>query len=375
MNRNESPLQLGDPTPKRGTRRQKIAAISLMLALVLATFGALCAASYRAGRSIESDLRFLEPRRAPTLDEALIAYPTEYALRSNEKNDVIFLGDSTCRCGADPARFEQLTGLRAYNLGSQGNAGPKGFLITAKAYLLHHPPPQIVVLCLSPVAFDVGAAEMGRRLPSPIPTRFEANYGPEVPGVVPLEESLRYFIKRGSLSLWSETISPAPVSKDVRDLPLSGLETETFRTAQPKIHGIRGFCVISGVHGKRLDVESPGEPVRIADEWDQSVRKLAESCESSGVPLLIRFSPMPSNLSHVKDFSPIERWSQALRSSYPKVTIGRPELLWYEWELCYDSRHVNAQGVAVYTALLAKDVQNVLSATLAPRMEQRGSSR
>ncbi len=41
-------------------------------------------------------------------------------LRSNEINDVIFLGDSTCHDGIDPVLFERnLSQLRAYNLGSQ----------------------------------------------------------------------------------------------------------------------------------------------------------------------------------------------------------------------------------------------------------------
>jgi hypothetical protein len=42
----------------------------------------------------------------------------EYALTSDEYNDVIFLGDSAPLHAIDPVYFETLTGLRAYNLAS-----------------------------------------------------------------------------------------------------------------------------------------------------------------------------------------------------------------------------------------------------------------
>jgi hypothetical protein len=362
--------------PKSGSRRQRIAPILLMLALVVATLGGLSGASYRAGKNTESDLRFLDPRRAPSVGEAVVAYPIEYALRTNERNDVIFVGDSTCRCGVDPAAFERVSGLSAYNLGSVGPVGPMGFLITAKAYLLKHPRPRIMVLCVAPVAFEIGAAETDRRVPARLPTRFEANYGPEVPGVIPLEQSLRYFIQRGSLNFYSWIfLRTGRGESDVRDLPVIGLETETFRTGQRKTREARGFGPLPGLHGKRVKLEWPGQPVKIHSDWDHNVRLLAETCESKHVPLLIRFSPMPSDLSHVKDFSPIERWSQDLQRSYPKLTIGRPNLLWYDWELCYDNLHLNAPGGG--DPLRAEWLRRFqASAPLTPRLESpdRGES-
>src|ERR1700734_1639191 len=96
----------------------RIAPTLVPLFVVTATLGALFVVGYRAGREIDSDLRFLEPRRPPTNDEAIVPYPVEYALRSNEKNDVIFVGDSPCRCDVDPIQFGHVSGRRAYNLGA-----------------------------------------------------------------------------------------------------------------------------------------------------------------------------------------------------------------------------------------------------------------
>jgi hypothetical protein len=198
-------------------RCRRIVPTLIALTFVAGSLGALGAASCCVGWRTNSALRFLEPRRAPTVDEACVAYPIEYSLRSDEKNDVVFLGDSTCRCGIDPVYFEQLTGLRAYNLGSQGRVGPMGFLVTAKAYLLRHPPPRIMVLSMSPVAFEAEAAGTELAMQS----RFLANYGPEVPGLLPLKESLLYFIKRGSLaarSAGSSFVARRDGDLDVRDL-------------------------------------------------------------------------------------------------------------------------------------------------------------
>jgi hypothetical protein len=344
-----------------GQYLHRIASTALVMTLAGGTLAALSGAGYYVGQNIDSDLRFLEPRRVPTFDEAAISSPIEYALRTNEKNDVIFVGDSTCRCGIDPIAFERLSGLRAYNLGTQGRVGPLGLLITSTAYLARHPPPRILVLCVAPNAFENGPAATAAAMGSTLEARFEANYGPEVPGLVPRDESARYFIKRGSLAAFSASSRLfAGCERDIRDIPLFGTGSETYRMFQRRMHVSRGYDPIVGLHGKRTELEWPGEPVKIQAEWDRKVRLLAESCESLGIPLLIRFSPMPSDLALVKDFSPIEEWSKDLHKSYRQALVGQPNLLWYDWQLCYDNLHLNTQGVAVYMAQLAKDVRDAL---------------
>jgi hypothetical protein len=305
-----------------------------MLVLVLGTFVGLCVASYCAGRNTESDLRFLDPRGAPSKGDVIVLFPVEYALRTNESNDVVFVGDSTCRCGVDPTVFQRLSGFSTFNLGGIGPIGPMGFLITAKAYLLKHPAPRIMVLCLSPVAFEDGAEDVNLRLASRLPSRFEANYGPEVPDVIPLEKSLRYFIQRGSLDFYRWPFTKTERGAvDVRDLPLRDQPKETFRSGMRAKRARRGYDPLEGLHGKICTLQSPGEPVKIHPDWDHNVRQLAETCERMGVPLLLRLAPMPDDLEHQKDFSPLERWSQDLQRCYPELRIGHPLLLWYDRSL------------------------------------------
>jgi hypothetical protein len=339
-------------------RWHRIKAAALVMTVALGILLALCVFGYWVGRNTESDLRFFEPRRQPTIDEIIIASPVEYALHSDEHNDVIFLGDSTCFSGVDPKRFEQLTGLRGYNLGSQGRVGPVGFVITGRAYLSRHPRPKAVVLCMGPLGFEGSKEEIAGKMGGTVDQRFEANYGPEVPGLMPPIQSIAYFIKRGALAEWSEAGFFGEHGQDVRDMPVSG--TTTYRNYHRAMHEVRGYGRSPRAHGKTTELESRGEPVKINAQWDRSVRLLAETCDQMGIPLLIRFTPMQNDYVHAKDYSPVERWSHEVEASCPGVTVGRPILLWYEPSLCFDFFHLNDAGVATYMPELAKAVQAVI---------------
>jgi hypothetical protein len=348
---------------KSGKRWHRIGPMLLLLAFVAGTLCTFSTIGYCVGRNTDTDLRFLEPRRAPTVDEAVIAYPIEYSLRSDEKNDVIFLGDSTCRCGIDPASFERLTGLRAYNLGSQGRAGAMAFVLTARAYLSNHPAPRIIVFDVSPVVWDLTDDWHDGRMQ----VRFLSNYGPEVPGVIPRHESLLYFVKRGSLAV---VAAPSTLiagrTADVRGLPLVGFETETYRSLEQRTRESRGFGRFPGLHTAKIrnandvGIERRGKPVTIPDDWTRGVRLLAETCQSQRIPLLIRLSPMPKQCEKMRDFSPVEKWAEDLQSSCPQLIVGRPILLWYDFDLCWDPFHLNTLGVAKYTPVIATEVRAAL---------------
>jgi hypothetical protein len=348
-----------------GRPRPRLLSTLMILAIVTATLGVLCVVSYCVGRGTESDLRFLEPRRAPTEDEACIAYPIEYSLRSKEKNEVIFLGDSTCRCGIDPTEFERLSGLHAYNLGSQGKAGALAFVLTAKAYISKHPRPQMVILAISPVVCEMDGDWRDAKMRD----RLLANYGPEVTGLIPLSESLSYFIKRGSLAAWAAPSSLiAGRHDDVRDLQLIGLNADTYRSLERRTRESRGYGRLPGLHHAAVPVLARmPKRVIVRDDWNRGVLLLAETCQSLGVPLMFRFSPMPQECSKMRDFSSVEQWPRDLQSSCPELIVGRPTLLWYDWNLCWDAYHLNARGVTKYTAALATDVRAALASAGLPK--------
>jgi hypothetical protein len=285
---------------------------------------------------------------APLVDEAFLAYPVEYALRSNEANDVIFLGDSTCHDDIDPAR---LRGLRSYNLGSLGSIGPLGILLTANGYLSHHPKPRAAVLCVSPLRFEVSTDSAGGH----VVRRFMASYGPQVPGIVPLHESVEYFVKCGA-----RCFTDRGGAGVLWDGPLRGLESETYRSLEKRTRANRGFFALPKEHGGRWNVEMPAPPKLILPEWDDGIRRLAETCESANVPLIIRFAPIWDGASKSRDFGQLETWAQKLEGAFPCVTVSRPIIIAWDRDAMWDGLHLNARGVDRFMPVVAKDVQAAL---------------
>lgn len=194
-------------------------------------------------------------------------------------------------------------------------------------------------------------------------SRFLANYGPEVPGLLPLQESLPYFIKRGSLAaLTAGSSLVANHDLDVRDFGLIGQPEDTYRTLERRTRESRGYGRLPGLHGKFIAPTSHGRPVEIGSDWDHSLRLLAETCQSAKIPLMIRLSPMPNGCLSERDVSPIEKWLADMQNSFPQLIVGRPYLLWYDPKVCWNCLHLNREGGEKYTKALAAEVSAALEA-------------
>jgi hypothetical protein len=124
-------------------------------------------------------------------------------------------------------------------------------------YLQRHPRPKLVVLCASPFCFEVDIGTAG----GDFPERFVANFGPEVSGVVPVVDSLSYFIKRGAVSVLNGS------AREVRDDPLDGFPRETYRTLAQKLAASRGFVSLPGEHGPQRGVDRPGPENIVNADW------------------------------------------------------------------------------------------------------------
>jgi len=320
--------------------RTQSAAIAMLAAG--ATAGLLAAASYANGVNLPPALIFLDPRRQPTANEAIYSTMAEYALRSNERNDVLFIGDSTCAYGVDPIRFEKLTGLRAYDCGTLAWMGPGGFSVLLDGYVSHHPAPRVVVLTLSPFVMEAGIS-----VNDPDTTRhFVDTYAPRAGSVS--VESLAFYAKRGAINLLSRASDP-------RDLPIQGDENKTCRTLAAMQEAGRGFVQLPGEHGRHVDrVTSQGPLVR--DDWRIGIASIAEMCRARGVKLMIQFAPIAEAERNARDWSQLERWADSLEG----VVVARPLILPYAPEFMWDGIHLNARGVERFMPTVAKDVQAAL---------------
>jgi hypothetical protein len=339
---------------KRVTRRRthlrrlssRIATTLLAVIVPIAVVGSLAAYSYQIGRGIPPELRLMDPRRAPTVDEAGASHPAAYAIGSHEANDVVFFGDSTCRDGIDPAAFEKLTGLRAFNLGTAQGLGPNGMAVTALAYLTEHPKPAAIVMCVSPFCFEIDTGTAG----GDFPDRFVANYGPNVSGSVSRYGAVTYFMRRGTVSLFDG--SPA-----VLDMPLVGYERETYRSLAEKMIRSRGYFRLPGEHG--ITRATPPAPDTIVKpDWDHWIRFVAANCAPT--PLLIQFTPIAHDDADARDWKQLETWGANLTASRVNATVARPIVSAYDASLMWDGLHLNRRGTERFMPLVARNVEDAL---------------
>jgi hypothetical protein len=329
------------------------AAVAATTALMLVL---LCGIAQSTMRGTPIALRFFDPRRSPTFDETCVVSAMDYALSSTEPNDVIFIGDSACRTGVDPLRFERLTALRAYNLGIVGDLGPGVMLSVTKAYLSAHPAPRIVVLCLSPVGLERDVPWYWIKLRD----HFVNCYGFDRRSVRSVQGSLGYAFQQGTLLAWNSTSSSfAGGAEDVRDRSLIGMEKVTYRQFERLTREQRGHFELPG-RGPFKNLDRPGNMVEIHEAWDSGVRSLIEACDSARVPLLIRFCPVSAEATKNLKFDRVETWLGDLKASSPRLLTPDRNILRYDRELCWDYSHTNPEGARQFTGQIAADMRVAL---------------
>lgn len=211
----------------RSLRNPRLRSAVLALCATAATLAILGGVAFATSALMDRDLRFLDPYRQPSIDEAMVLCAMEYAVGSREPNDVIFLGGSSCRCGIDP----RLLAVRSHNLGSHAGLQPQGILLTLRGYLAHHPAPKLAVLCLSPIAFDFRdddewASGMTRHL--------VVDYGAPLGEPAPVLDTAERFVRRG-FSQFVNRRKPDP-----RGIRLRGYEGETYWSYRQKVSDGRG---------------------------------------------------------------------------------------------------------------------------------------
>jgi hypothetical protein len=341
----------------------------LAIGCAFGTYALLSAGFCSVGATYEGPLRMLEPYRAPSIDEAAALIPMEYALTQGDANDVVFVGDSTCRTGIDPRLFEKLSDLRAYNLGSSGALGISGQLSTVKAYLAHHPAPRVVVLCMSPtqvLRVQSSSLEIGNGTSAgAISERFLRVFGSpsQRRGIfADGTKSIRYFINRGmAISKGSVSDFLKGQAPDRLNEPLYGLETEAYRTLSDKTRQRRGFFPLPRDHlsGVPMFAEMLEEPHSVNPWIDEGVRAFAELAQSHSFRLLIRLTPLPPDKAPW-DRECIAAWLKVLEARFPNVSDSPPEILWYERDFFWDLIHLNGPGVERFTTKTAAEVTGLL---------------
>ncbi len=295
----------------------------------------------------DRDLRFLDPYRQPSIDEAMVVCSMEHAIGASEPNDVIFLGGSSFRCGIDPRQLP----MTGYNLGSHAGLQPQAILLTLKGYLSNHPAPKVVALCLGPISFDFRDDD---EWANGITARFVADYGRPLGEPVPIFDTVERFVRRGFGSLVTFG------KPDPRGQHLRGDERYTYWSYRAKVEGARGFFPIGDGRNKGCTLPNIGMPYLISDRWAELVSDLDRECGFHACKLLVFFTPVCRSLIDQRDMALADAWRERIAVSNPRVTVCGRAVWSMDDEFMWDAVHLNAAGVARFMPIVAKDVQEAL---------------
>lgn len=354
-------MSTGVPSCRRfGKTWRRLGPTVLVLAAVVGTGAALNGTAYYVGQNSERFLRLSSP---PDGSEAVAAIPMEYALTSTEYNDVIFLGDSAPLYAIDPICFEELTGLKAYNLASFRPVSINGYLIMVQAYLSRHPVPRLVVLCVSPEV--PGGTDTERD----IAKRFVRVYGTQIkdknPAVSAIvqsiidEDSYDVLVKRGVSIVQDDFAHMLQRGhRNVLDEIIVGSNKETYHTFSKRLADNRGYIKPTELHGKQNGPEYAGVRFSPRPEWDRAVRALIALTDGAGVRLAIRFAPARSDAS-VENFDGVVAGMRRLQQENPQISVD-PTIRYYDAALCFDLWHLNVPGAQKFTRHLGKDLSALL---------------
>jgi hypothetical protein len=311
--------------------------------------------SYFVGKQEEDERRFLKNYRLPSWGEMYIDCTMQYVRDSDEKNDVVFLGDSSCVVGIIAREFERQTGLTAYNLGSPGFIGIDGFLLVWRSYLEHHPKPRMVVFCAPPRAFgltdDLGWPELR--------DRFFWSYGPGVGQKIPPHDiCLVHYVREGLRGSFGHLMGGVEYYTSITHPAFAGKSYNAWKT---EVLWQRGFF-----EKKRIMAEDelPGDlysdPAPISPFFMKHLCELASITRDAGIPLMIRVAPVP--LANSSEYcARLQCGLSELQMEFSNVKVSQPETLVYQTAFFGDRLHCNRKGAERFTEFVAGEVFEALA--------------
>ncbi len=364
--------------PTTTARGSRIAPSLAVLGAVIVTALLVTIPAGIVARKFEDDRRYLKNFRTPFDSEAFYTFSADYALDSSERNDVVFIGGSTCLCGIQVEQFQELTGLSAHNLGSIGTIGYKGFNLLLEFYLEHHPAPRLVVFCVHPRELGPPRAPK-RQLKEEVLARYSTAaerflwcYGAAHNYPRPSHmDPVRYYVSQGLLMTLGELRGG---ERYYLNQPTHGLFDFSYNELRARVCADRGFYSLGGTNtlsplppddpsaGALLpaDGASVGELYPVLPEFDDGVRRMARIAAEKGVRLMIRLSPDligtdPDRCGAIRD------WFEQLESDCPNVVCDRPTILLDGPDFFADDLgHVNLRGAERFTNLVAAKVMQTL---------------
>jgi hypothetical protein len=331
------------------------------LAVVAGVLISLAVMSYGAcavGRHADTETALLASWRPPGWNEAWLACSAEYALRSKEANDVVFIGDSSCRHDIVPAEFTRLTGLSSFNLAMWGALGPDGMLVVATLYLQNHPKPKALVFCITPQSLEcITQYRHGQ-----FPRRFISIYGAHVEGLPADLAAETDFAERCHTGLVTLLRAARPSARHVREIPFRDNPTQTLAIMKEEFLETKGHARLGGPGGDD-PIYRQGKQIQVEPAWTRCVSFLSDECHKRGVRFILRMDPTAASMKAHRKYDTVESWLDEVSRDCPHAIVAEPRLLWWERKYHWDFDHLNTDGVARFMPVVAKDVLSALGKT------------
>jgi hypothetical protein len=344
---------------------RRIGPCTLVLATVSITALAIVVPAYVVGKKDEDSRRFLQNYRVPNFSEVVVTVKMNDLASTDEPNDALFVGDSTCLTDLRPNTFERITGLTAYNLGLPGYLEMRGVMLVLHRYLERHPKPKLVVLCVHPL--NLG----GERGQPEFRDRCWWCYGPGTADARPPHDAFGYYVSHGVWVLIGELTGGLAARLNE---PLAG-QTRTRMTltsVQAGMKSERGHFILSPRETAEYQSRGvPDPPFAVSAGYSQGFRDFAQFRSRNEIKLLIRFPPIFSVDSPENDdaFSALRA---QLNPECPTVAFSDPPLLRYDPIFFYDKLHCNLNGVEKVTAFVAEEAARALAVVGPPRRPPLG---
>ncbi len=323
--------------PERG--EGGLAPTLAVMATMLAVCAALIGAAHMATRGLVGEDVFLKNYRYPFWEESMLYHKLEYVTRSHEPNDVLFLGDSSCLTNLDPIRFQEVSGLSAYNAGILGYIEIDGHLQVLRDYLRAHPRPRLIIYTILP-----GELTASHHPNEGFKERFIWSYGPEMraergwtrwPLDFRLREELRTFVgllSGGRKRYFKTNVVPGMNHDQVGEL--------LART--------KGYYGMDLHRAKRVDVET----LVVGAEQGKALHELADFARQEKLPLVMRLAPLTPQPRPAEQ-TPLARWFDAFQAEYPEIDVEKPLLVFYPYDRFSDPSHLRPSGVKDFSERLA----------------------
>jgi hypothetical protein len=285
-------------------------------------------------------------------DRADIDANMHYLLRpSTEQNDILFLGNSRVLNQIDPRITEEMTGLKAYNLGLEGGSTVY-FNMVYQVYMQRHPKPKYLVINVDFRCFDTEQPVFN--FPDYFPyLKDSLVYESLAPYYSDYQSGIRQFYYK--VKRINTKSDPNKISN------IKGLISPKIPTELPLVDSLRGFHPFDMTWESQRHVIKQYD-ARYSQQGFEVLRDMILDARAHDIKVILICAPfykdyllIVRNYKVVRDsISSIAKATHVPYWNYSDITMGDSSIYFY------NVNHVNARGAAVYTRLMSEDLKRYI---------------